>query len=61
MRSQAECWGAELFQEDVEFVDVKNSPFTVQSSDRKVIFFLKNIQPSYLELIKIEMFILFFR
>ncbi|KAK3003102.1 hypothetical protein RJ639_020221 [Escallonia herrerae] len=36
MRRQAERWGAELFQEDVEFVDVKNSPFTVQSSDRKV-------------------------
>lgn len=36
MRSQAERWGAELFQEDVEFIDVKTSPFTVQSSDRKV-------------------------
>ncbi|KAL7092886.1 hypothetical protein ACP275_11G009300 [Erythranthe tilingii] len=36
MRRQAERWGAELFQEDVEFVDVKNRPFTVQSSDRKV-------------------------
>ncbi|XP_028058282.1 NADPH-dependent thioredoxin reductase 3-like isoform X2 [Camellia sinensis] len=36
MRRQAERWGAELFQEDVEFVDVKNSPFTVQSSERKV-------------------------
>ncbi|KAL3623749.1 hypothetical protein CASFOL_032565 [Castilleja foliolosa] len=36
MRKQAERWGAELFQEDVEFVDVKNSPFTVQSSERKV-------------------------
>ncbi|GMP97492.1 hypothetical protein CsSME_00045722 [Camellia sinensis var. sinensis] len=35
MRRQAERWGAELFQEDVEFVDVKNSPFTVQSSERK--------------------------
>lgn len=37
MRKQAERWGAELYQEDVEFVDVKNSPFTVQSSERKVI------------------------
>ncbi|CAH1432244.1 unnamed protein product [Lactuca virosa] len=36
MRSQAERWGAELFQEDVEFVDVNTSPFTVQSSDRMV-------------------------
>ncbi|KAL4587490.1 hypothetical protein LXL04_000361 [Taraxacum kok-saghyz] len=36
MRRQAERWGAELHQEDVEFIDVNNSPFTVQSSDRKV-------------------------
>ncbi|MCD9643931.1 hypothetical protein HAX54_031823 [Datura stramonium] len=36
MRRQAERWGAELYQEDVEFVDVKNAPFTVQSSERKV-------------------------
>ncbi|XP_052173176.1 thioredoxin reductase NTRC [Diospyros lotus] len=36
MRRQAERWGAELFQEDVEFIDVKNNPFTVQSSERKV-------------------------
>ncbi|PSS01788.1 NADPH-dependent thioredoxin reductase [Actinidia chinensis var. chinensis] len=36
MRRQAERWGAELFQEDVEFIDVKNSPFTVQSSEHKV-------------------------
>ncbi|KAK9289807.1 hypothetical protein L1049_007967 [Liquidambar formosana] len=36
MRRQAERWGAELFQEDVEFIDVKNSPFIVQSSERKV-------------------------
>ncbi|KAI3772620.1 hypothetical protein L6452_03810 [Arctium lappa] len=36
MRSQAERWGAELFQEDVEFVDVNSRPFTVQSCDRKV-------------------------
>jgi thioredoxin reductase (NADPH) len=35
MRRQAERWGAELFQEDVEFIDVKSSPFTVQSSERK--------------------------
>ncbi|KAL7097873.1 hypothetical protein ACP275_10G171000 [Erythranthe tilingii] len=36
MRRQAERWGAELYQEDVEFVDVRNRPFTVQSSERKV-------------------------
>ncbi|KAI4348679.1 hypothetical protein L6164_009375 [Bauhinia variegata] len=36
MRRQAERWGAELFQEDVEAIDVKSSPFTVQSSERKV-------------------------
>ncbi|XP_058205253.1 thioredoxin reductase NTRC isoform X1 [Rhododendron vialii] len=36
MRRQAERWGAELFQEDVEVIDVKNSPFTVVSSERKV-------------------------
>lgn len=36
MRKQAERWGAEMFQEDVEFLDVKNSPFLVHSSERKV-------------------------
>lgn len=36
MRRQAERWGAELFQEDVESLDVKSSPFTVKSSERKV-------------------------
>lgn len=36
MRQQADRWGAELFQEDVEFVDVKNRPFTVRSTDREV-------------------------
>ncbi|KAL2923563.1 Thioredoxin reductase NTRC [Bienertia sinuspersici] len=36
MRRQAERWGAELHQEDVEFVDVKNSPFTVRSSEREI-------------------------
>ncbi|XP_047174500.1 thioredoxin reductase NTRC-like [Vigna umbellata] len=36
MRRQAERWGAELHQEDVEAIDVKSSPFTVQSSERKV-------------------------
>ncbi|KAG6411484.1 hypothetical protein SASPL_129567 [Salvia splendens] len=36
MRKQAERWGAELYQEDVEFIDLKNRPFTVKSSERKV-------------------------
>ncbi|KAK7278927.1 hypothetical protein RJT34_23966 [Clitoria ternatea] len=36
MRRQAERWGAELHQEDVEAINVKSSPFTVQSSERKV-------------------------
>lgn len=36
MRKQAERWGAQLFQEDVDFLDVKTRPFTVQSSERKV-------------------------
>ncbi|XP_049400691.1 NADPH-dependent thioredoxin reductase 3-like [Solanum stenotomum] len=36
MKRQAERWGAELYQEDVEFIDVKNAPFTVHSSERKV-------------------------
>ncbi|KNA15753.1 hypothetical protein SOVF_095200 [Spinacia oleracea] len=36
VRRQAERWGAELHQEDVEFLDVKNSPFTVRSSEREI-------------------------
>ncbi|KAK3125905.1 hypothetical protein QOZ80_7BG0611200 [Eleusine coracana subsp. coracana] len=36
MRKQAERWGAELHQEDVEFVNVKTSPFVIRSSDREV-------------------------
>ncbi|PAN15229.1 hypothetical protein PAHAL_2G473400 [Panicum hallii] len=36
MRKQAERWGAELHQEDVEFVNVKSSPFVIRSSDREV-------------------------
>ncbi|KAL9319199.1 hypothetical protein ACSQ67_015716 [Phaseolus vulgaris] len=38
MRRQAERWGAELYQEDVEAIDVKSSPFTVRSSERKCKF-----------------------
>jgi len=44
MRRQAERWGAELYQEDVEAIDVKSSPFTVQSSERKVIYSLADLQ-----------------
>ena len=40
MRQQAERWGAELHQEDVEAIDVKSRPFMVQSSERKVIYSL---------------------
>ena len=40
MRKQAERWGAELYPEDVESLSVKTAPFTVQSSERKVIIFL---------------------
>jgi len=36
MRRQAERWGAELFQEDVESIDVRTSPFTIRSSEREV-------------------------
>ncbi|CAN6577007.1 unnamed protein product [Malus baccata var. baccata] len=36
MRKQAERWGAELYQDDVESIDVKTRPFTVESSERKV-------------------------
>ncbi|XP_072975320.1 thioredoxin reductase NTRC-like isoform X1 [Typha angustifolia] len=36
MRQQADRWGAELFQEDVEFIDVRSSPFTIRSTEREV-------------------------
>ncbi|KAH7295043.1 hypothetical protein KP509_27G030200 [Ceratopteris richardii] len=36
MRKQAERWGADLRTEDVEFIDIKNRPFTVKSSDSEV-------------------------
>lgn len=45
MRRQAERWGAELFQEDVESINVKTSPFTIQSSEREVcVLFLEFVQ-----------------
>lgn len=36
IRRQAERWGAELFQEDVESVDLMTRPFTIRSSEREV-------------------------
>lgn len=53
MRRQAERWGAELFLEDVEHVDVKNSPFTVESSERKVICIFIGCSFMYLYMLKL--------
>ncbi|KAH7434679.1 hypothetical protein KP509_06G030200 [Ceratopteris richardii] len=36
MRKQAERWGAELRTEDVEFIDIKDRPFTVKGSESEV-------------------------
>ncbi|KAL8162954.1 hypothetical protein V2J09_014443 [Rumex salicifolius] len=36
MKRQAERWGAELYQEDVELIDVKSRPFLVASGERKI-------------------------
>ncbi|GBG59587.1 hypothetical protein CBR_g49847 [Chara braunii] len=36
MRRQAQRWGAELFTEDVEFVDVRDRPFVIGNSERVV-------------------------
>ena len=36
MRQQAERWGAELYTEDVEFVDVRQRPFVVRTSEREI-------------------------
>lgn len=36
MRCQAERWGAELIHEDVEYIDVRNRPFTIKSSEHEV-------------------------
>ncbi|XP_042514491.1 thioredoxin reductase NTRC [Macadamia integrifolia] len=36
IRRQAERWGAELYQEDVEYIDVRSKPFTIRSSEREV-------------------------
>lgn len=36
MRAQAERWGAELFTEDVEAVDLSSRPFTVRGGERTV-------------------------
>lgn len=43
MRRQAERWGAELYQEDVESIDVKTRPFTVESSERKVKYYFAQV------------------
>ncbi|XP_057819209.1 thioredoxin reductase NTRC isoform X2 [Cryptomeria japonica] len=36
MKRQAERWGAELIHEDVEYVDVRNRPFTIRSCEHEV-------------------------
>jgi len=36
MRKQAERWGAEMYTEDVEHVDLSQRPFTIRSTDREV-------------------------
>jgi thioredoxin reductase (NADPH) len=36
MKKQSERWGAELYTEDVEFVDISQRPFTIRSSEREV-------------------------
>ncbi|GBG00126.1 thioredoxin-disulfide reductase [Raphidocelis subcapitata] len=36
MRAQAERWGAELYTEDVEAVDLSSRPFTIRSGERTV-------------------------
>jgi thioredoxin reductase (NADPH) len=36
MKAQAERWGAELYTEDVTFVDLSQRPFIVRSEEREV-------------------------
>ena len=36
LKPQAERWGAELYTEDVEFVDLSERPFTIRSTEREV-------------------------
>lgn len=36
MRQQAARWGAELYTEDVEMIDLSTRPFTIRSTDREV-------------------------
>lgn len=36
MRRQAERWGAELYHEDVDYIDVRSRPFTIRSTEREV-------------------------
>lgn len=56
MRKQAERWGAELYQEDVEFIDLKTRPFTVQSSERKVVLFIEFMSCSFIICMTISFF-----
>ena len=37
---QAERWGSELITEDVEFLDLKNRPFTIRSSEVEACYWL---------------------
>lgn len=36
MRAQAQRWGAELYTEDVTFVDLSQRPFVVRSDEREL-------------------------
>jgi hypothetical protein len=33
---QAERWGAELYTEDVEYIDLSQRPFTIRTGEREV-------------------------
>ncbi|KAH9316074.1 hypothetical protein KI387_024701, partial [Taxus chinensis] len=36
MKRQAERWGAELIHEDVDYVDIRNRPFTIRSCEHEI-------------------------
>lgn len=36
MRKQASRWGAELYTEDVEYIDLETRPFTVRTTEREI-------------------------
>jgi thioredoxin reductase len=44
MKKQSERWGAELYTEDVEFVDISQRPFTVSecAETREMLFVMSN-------------------